>query len=221
MKGAQKLQDIANANGGTRVFGGAGHNATVDYLYKTLKSTNYYDVTKQPFTEIFAEAKGALTVDGQTIAVTTMTYTPGGDATKPLVAVANLGCDIADYPAEVSGNIALISRGTCSFGQKSLNAKAAGAVGAVIYNNVAGSLSGTLGEALLDYAPTVGISLEDGQALVAKVKAGTVTAHLDIDALVEERVTYNVIAETKGGDKKNVLVLGGHSDSVAAGPGIK
>ena len=31
---------------------------------------------------------------------------------------------------------------------------------------------------------------------------------------------YNIIADTKGGDPEQVLVLGAHSDSVYAGPGI-
>lgn len=32
--------------------------------------------------------------------------------------------------------------------------------------------------------------------------------------------SYNIIADTKGGDKNQVLALGGHTDSVYAGPGI-
>lgn len=221
LRGSQKLQDIATAHGGNRAFGGGGHNATVDFLYKTLKSLNYYDVVKQPFTEIYSAGEGTLSVDGQPIEVNIMTYTPAGEATAPIVAVANVGCDAADYPAEVEGSIALISRGTCTFGEKSLAAKAAGAAAALVYNNVAGELSGTLGAPFLEYAPILGISQEDGQALLEKLEAGEVTGELTVDATVEERLTYNVIAETKGGDHDNVLVLGGHSDSVAAGPGIK
>lgn len=34
------------------------------------------------------------------------------------------------------------------------------------------------------------------------------------------KLSYNVIAQTKGGDPNNVLAVGGHTDSVAAGPGI-
>ncbi len=221
LAGSQKLQDIADAHGGNRAFGSGGHNATVDYLYNTLTKLNYYDVVKQPFTEIYAEANATLTVAGAAIDASAMTYTPGGEASKPLVAVANLGCDAADFPATVSGNIAFISRGTCTFSQKALNAKAAGALAAVIYNNAAGELSGTLGTPFLEYAPVVGISQEDGKVLLDKLAAGTVTADLKVSSLVEERVSYNVIAETKGGDHDNVLVVGGHSDSVPAGPGIK
>lgn len=221
LAGSQKLQDIADAHGGNRAFGSGGHNATVDYLYESLTKLNYYDVVKQPFSEIYAEANATLTVAGAAIDASAMTYTPGGDASKPLVAVANQGCDAADFPATVSGNIAFISRGTCTFSQKSLNAKAAGALAAVIYNNAAGELSGTLGTPFLEYAPVVGISQEDGKALLDKLAKGAVTADLKVASLVEERVSYNVIAETKGGDHDNVLVVGGHSDSVPAGPGIK
>ncbi|AEO62109.1 peptidase [Thermothelomyces thermophilus ATCC 42464] len=221
LAGSQELQDIATAHGGHRAFGSSGHNATVDFLYYTLKALDYYNVTKQPFKEIFSSGTGSLTVDGEDIEAETLTYTPSGSATdKPVVVVANVGCDAADYPAEVAGNIALIKRGTCTFSQKSVNAKAAGAVAAIIYNNAEGKLSGTLGQPFLDYAPVLGITLEAGEALLAKLAGGPVTATLQIDALVEERVTYNVIAETKEGDHSNVLVLGGHTDSVPAGPGI-
>ncbi|ROT37084.1 Zn-dependent exopeptidase [Sodiomyces alkalinus F11] len=220
LSGAQKLQDFADAHHGNRVFGSGGHNATVDYLYDSLVATNYFDVVKQPFTEIFADGDATLTIDGETVAAGIMTYTPGGSATGPLVLVPGLGCTPDSFPAEVAGNVAMVSRGECTFAAKSVSAKAAGALGLIIFNNVAGTLSGTLGEAFGEYAPVVGISMEDGQAIIAKLEAGEVTVDLQIDAVVEERVNFNVIAETKGGDHDNVLVLGGHSDSVSAGPGI-
>ncbi|EAA28271.1 hypothetical protein GE21DRAFT_6081 [Neurospora crassa] len=219
--GAQKLQDIANANNGTRVFGSTGHNATVDFLYNTLKDTGYYDVYKQPFVETYSAGTGSLSVNGKALDVRIMTYTPAGSATGPIVYAEGLGCSAAEYPAEASGNIVLVSRGNCTFGQKALSAKEAGAVGLVIYNNVDGSLSGTLGEAFKDYAPVVGLSKEDGEALIASIKGGEeIKAEFKVDAVTEHRVSFNVIAETKGGDHNNVLIVGGHSDSVAAGPGI-
>lgn len=222
LAGAQELQDIADAHGGNRAFGSSGHNATVDFLYYTLKAWDYYDVKKQPFKEIFASGTASLSVDGEDIKAETLTYTPAGEAKDtPIVEVANVGCEAADFPAEVEGNIALIKRGECTFSQKSINAKAAGAVAAIIYNNEEGSLQGTLGEPFLEYAPVLGITLEAGKAILAKLADGTVTATLKIDAIVEERLTYNVIAETKEGDHDNVLIVGGHSDSVPAGPGIK
>lgn len=92
-----------------------------------------------------------------------------------------------DYPSAVSGSIALISRGSCTFATKATNAKAAGAIGTIIYNNVEGLLQGTLGGAG-DYAPTIGISLADGQTLVTALESGTVTADVKVD--LTETLTY-------------------------------
>ena len=47
--------------------------------------------------------------------------------------------------------------------------------------------------------------------MLAAVAAGTTVATLDVDSIQENRTTFNVIAETKGGDHDNVLVLGGHT----------
>lgn len=221
LAGSQKLQDFADANGGNRAFGGGGHNATVDWLAETLEATGYFDVVKQPFTELFSAGSATLAVSGETFTPGVMTYSPGteGTVSAPVVNVANLGCDAADYPTTLAGNIALIKRGTCAFGAKAANAKTAGAVGALIYNNIEGTVSGTLGGAG-DYTPVVGIPLAEGNAILAALEAGAVTADLFVESILENRTNYNVIAETKQGDKNNVLVLGGHSDSVFAGPGI-
>lgn len=85
----------------------------------------------------------------------------------------------ADYP-DLTGKIALISRGTCPFATKATLSKAAGAVGTLVYNNVEGVVQGTLGGPGV-YAPTVGISQADGQAFVALIAAGPVTATLAVD----------------------------------------
>jgi len=220
LAGSNKLQEFADNNGGNRAFGSGGHNATVDYIVKTLEKTGYYDVYKQPLSEIFSTGKGTVAINGEPIEHVIMTYSPSGSVTGPLVAANNLGCTPEDYPAEVAGNVALVSRGTCSFGEKSVAAKAAGAVGVLCYNNMEGGISGTLGSAYGDYAAITGISGEKGAELLALLEQGPVSVDYQIDAIVETRTTYNVIAETKGGDHDNVLILGGHTDSVAGGPGI-
>ena len=68
--------------------------------------------------------------------------------------------------------------------------------------------------------PASQIKLEDGEKIIALVAGGPVTANFAVHSLEEQRVNYNVIAETKEGDHDNVLVVGAHSDSVKAGPGI-
>jgi PA domain len=64
------------------------------------------------------------------------------------VAVANdgtatptLGCAPFVNAADVSGRIALVDRGVCTFSVKALNAQAAGATGVLIGNNAGGSLT--------------------------------------------------------------------------------
>lgn len=84
----------------------------------------------------------------------------------------------ADFTEAVRGNIALIQRGEITFREKVTHAKNAGAVAAVIYNNVPGPFRGTLirdqsGAIIPDAAAfawplTVSISREDGEALRQK-----------------------------------------------------
>lgn len=99
-----------------------------------------------------------------------------------------------DYPSDVEGNIALISRGSCEFGLKSALAGSAGAAGAVIYNNVPGPIGGgTLGQPPRpegSYVPTAGIAQENGTAIVESVLAGTqVVGQLEVNAITENRTT--------------------------------
>jgi minor extracellular serine protease Vpr len=77
---------------------------------------------------------------------------------------ASNGC--ASVASGASGNLAIIDRGVCSFSQKVANAKAAGAVGVLIINNVAGdpiAMARTAG--FDDNIPAVMIGLKEGGAL--------------------------------------------------------
>ena len=68
---------------------------------------------------------------------------------------------------------------------------------------------------------TFGISNEDAQPYIKKLKQGKVIpSSAYIDAIVSKAPTTNIIAQTKEGDQENCVMLGGHSDSVPAGPGI-
>lgn len=71
-----------------------------------------------------------------------------------------------DFPAEVAGNIALIQRGTLFFFEKLTNAMEAGAVAAIIYNNVEGASDFWQLLQPSPWIPAVGISKVDGEALV-------------------------------------------------------
>src|SRR4029434_2788175 len=73
-----------------------------------------------------------------------------------------------------SGKLAIIDRGTCTFSQKVANAKAAGAVGVLIINNVAGDpIAMARTEGFDDDLPAVMIGKNEGAALRA---SGATTA---------------------------------------------
>ena len=136
--------------------------------------------------------------------------------------ISGLGCHLSDFPKNPPKNwIALIKRGECAFGAKSENAGKAGASAAIVYNNEEGALPGTLQDPTPDQVATFGIGLEDAKPWLEKLGSGTfVDSIAYIDAVVEKITTTNVIAQTTGGDQENCVMLGGHSDSVAEGPGI-
>lgn len=117
----------------------------------------------------------------------------------------------------------MILRGNCTFSDKLARSGAAGAVGAIVYNNVDGAMGGgTLGAVtnpLGPYIPAGAISGEDGVALVAAIQGGKeVVGTLHVNAVTEDRWTSNVVATSKTGDQKNIVMSGGHTDSVPAGP---
>ena len=66
------------------------------------------------------------------------------------------------------GAVCLIQRGDIAFSDKVLACQSGGGVAAIIYNNVPGSLSGTLGGVVTNI-PSVGISDTDGAALGTKL----------------------------------------------------
>ena len=83
----------------------------------------------------------------------------------------NLGC-VAATGTTLTGKIALIYRGTCSFAPKVKNAQLAGAIAVVVVNNVAGAPSVMGGTDNTVTIPSVMISQADGALLAAQVANG-------------------------------------------------
>jgi len=86
------------------------------------------------------------------------------------------GNSASEFPSAVRNNIALIQRGTQTFATKVTNAMNAGAVGAIIYNNVAGDFGGTLATAGT-WIPVVSVSQTDGTSLLAVVNTPVTMAN--------------------------------------------
>ena len=76
-----------------------------------------------------------------------------------------------------NGKVCVIQRGNISFHDKVANCENSGGIGAIIYNNEAGMLYGTLGDTNSTSIPAVGATMEDGPALTAAS-----TATVDIGA---------------------------------------
>jgi hypothetical protein len=139
------------------------------------------------------------------------------------------GCTAADFSGFVSGRIALIQRGGCNFGVKALNAQAAGATGVIIFNEGNPGRTAVLSGSLLDaannpFVPTIPVaftSFDIGQDLLNQYQAAVQngsplpTTSLSIQVIVDpNRDDWNVIAESKGGDKNHVVVVDAHLDAI-------
>ena len=237
----EALQAIADANGGDRAAGRPGYRASVDYVVEQLTAAGY-SPTVQEFMFNYTEENSQLI----RVAPNARTFvngvdflrnrfdsgTPEGTATGRLVLVDLVlppgsapnsntsGCEAADFAGFPAGGIALMQRGTCGFAQKALNAQAAGASAVIIMNEgQAGrtGLTNMIGDATGLTIPAIFTTFAAGQDLAATPGA-TVTVTVDFTA--EQRPSYNVLAETAGGNPDNVVMAGAHLDSVQAGAGI-
>ena len=235
----QALQDIASLNGGNRAAAQPGYQASVDYVRSTLERAGY-TVTLQafPFTSYEPTGPGTLSMLLPTPTdyvwdedFTYLSQTEAGDVSAAVVPVdlmlgagntSSSGCEAEDFSAFPSGSIALIQRGTCSFQQKAENAAAAGAAGAVIFNqgdseDRKGLMNATLGDTYAGGIPVLFTTYDIG-ADWAQTAGVQVRMVADVERSRSE--THNVIAQTRRGNPNNVVMVGAHLDSVGEGAGI-
>ncbi|WP_053226731.1 M28 family metallopeptidase [Solirubrobacter soli] len=160
-----------------------------------------------------------------TVELTNAPVFPVGGIVDPPTGGSASGCVAADY-AGVSGKVALVQRGTCPFVTKWELAQAAGATGVIIYNE--GNTPARQTPIFVDNQPTpdatiaaVITSYTLGNDLLQAYKAGkNPKVDFKVYGFFEPRYLNQVIAETRGGDPNNVVVVGAHLDSVPEGPGI-
>ena len=96
----------------------------------------------------------------------------GETKTYEYVTVPGVGLKVNYSTIDVKGKIALVRRGDNTFEEKAQNAKNAGAIACIIYNNVEGDIIMSMGKT--DHIPTISISKEDGTKLAAQDQ-GTLT----------------------------------------------
>ncbi|OBI06783.1 M28 family metallopeptidase [Mycobacterium scrofulaceum] len=219
-----KLQDIANANNGTRAVGTPGYEASVDYVVNTLRGSGFDVQTPEFSARVFHGDKPEVTVGGKPVEAHALDFslgTPPGGVSGPLVAVLasnGPGCAPADYGSlPVQGAVVLVDRGGCPFAQKEDAAAQRGAVAMLVADNVdEQQMGGTLGPDTNVKIPVVSVTKSVGVQL--RTQPGPVV--IKLNASVQSFKARNVIAQTKTGSTTNVVMAGAHLDSVPEGPGI-
>ncbi|HSH40292.1 MAG TPA: S8 family serine peptidase [Chthoniobacterales bacterium] len=116
-----------------------------------------------------------LTSDGTGIAYNQATAAPPAptSGTFPMArtgtATSTADACNALVPGSLAGKVALIRRGTCGFHQKANNARNAGAVGVVLYNNAVGALNPSVAGSPAITIPVVGVSKADGELINSRI----------------------------------------------------
>ena len=244
MKAFQKIADQNPGPDGhpSRNSGEPGYKASVDYVARLMQQAGY-NVTIQPYKFLYYAYTGFPTFrevsptphtytlnsewgPGQSIGTANAAIQPAGGIVIPPTAVSSStsGCTSADFSDFVSGRIALIQRGGCNFGVKALNAQAAGASGVIIFNEgnpgrtdlLIGSLSDAADNPIVPTIPVAFTTFAGGVNLLNQYRNGTPPVmNISISAIVDpNRDDWNVIAESKGGDKNHVVVVDAHLDAI-------
>jgi Peptidase family M28/PA domain len=133
------------------------------------------------------------------------------------------GCQTSDYNGMAAGAIVLVQRGTCTFAMKFKLADKSGAGGLILFNE---GQPGRTVPLWFDVTginvPSMAATFDTAEDLANGVENGNtaLVGRFKIDWRPGNYPTRNVIAETPNGDPDNVIVVGGHLDSVGVGAGI-
>ena len=113
----------------------------------------------------FQNINTSLSVDGQFYNSSYFNYSPSGQASGALV-----NCQTAaNTCANAQAKICLIQRGDNTFADKASKCEAGGGIGAIIYNNEAGQISGTLGSDFSGTIPVIAVTQSVGNSLLNQI----------------------------------------------------
>ena len=242
----RSFQGIADANGGNRAAATSGYEASADFVARRLRQAGY-DVIRHEFPFARWEQLGPATLqregqepytEGTDEAANdyiVSQFSGSGEVTGPLVTTNDIvlapegdpgsgtsGCEREDWPAgdnALSGQVALIERGTCAFVDKIALAEDLGAAAVLIFNDGYEDRTEPLfiGAPPFTSIPVAMTSYEVGSELYT---ARPVNVTFNVETFTEEVTQENVIADSEEGDPDRTIVIGAHLDSVPAGPGV-
>lgn len=221
-----KLQEIADTHGGNRADGTPGYQATVDYIVQFLRDKGF-DVETPEF-ELLDRSQGgrpSMRVSGREYPVdqaSLLITTPQGGLNAVTLRPARAaGCRAADYDGtSVRGAIAVVDDTGCSVVAKQNAAVSEGAVGLLVVSSPgsSGSPAGLFTPGYYqDLTVPVGVIGRDADAALRRTSA---PVRLTLDRKPVMKKTRNIVAQTKTGDARNVVLAGAHIDSSAASPGV-
>jgi Peptidase family M28/PA domain len=236
----QALWQIAQDNPGpdghpSRNSGEPGYKASADYVAAKMRQAGY-DVTLQPYTFDYFAYQGTPKMTelsptahdftivtefnpGKSLGSTTAQLQAAGGIVIPSPGGSTSGCSASDYNGFVAGRIALVQRGTCTFDQKIATAQAAGASGIIIFNEGDTPARSGVFSGGITGVPTIPVAFTStaiGSALYGEIQNGTPPQMtLSVNGIHDpNRLDWNVIADSKGGDPNHVLVVDAHLDAI-------
>ena len=204
---------------GKRVAGTEGATNAADYIAREFEASGL-QVTRQPFTFDGWQDNGTtvqvVAPQMQTLDAQAIQYSPGGNVEGELVLVPGIGTRDDFARVNVRDKIALVKRGTLPFSVKATNAAEVGADAILIYNDQPQTFTGTLRDRV--DIPVIGLSGASAESVLKALANGAVRVKIDSASGIVKRTGYNIIG-TLPGASDETIVLGGHYDSVDAGPG--
>jgi Zn-dependent M28 family amino/carboxypeptidase len=227
------LEAIARRNGGTRAAGTPGYSKSVEYVARQLRKAGYrprfntftfpYFRETRPtvFQRVLPSARSYRS--GPDFVPTR--YSGGGNVTGRIAPVdlssASSGCEDSDFAGFTSGSVALMRRGGCTFTQKARLAEAHGAAAALTANDGSPGRTAPISATLIGSSsiPVMVVSSQVASELASPAPAGPVQVRIVMTVATTNARAANVIADLPG-RQKGLVLLGGHLDSVANGPGI-
>jgi hypothetical protein len=245
MSHLNELQRIAISSNGTRVINTPGFNGTLDYISNYLTANTNYKVTKAFFfLRDFALANNPILTSSIGGVITNYTYSSNLSSADfyhavystsaklldyDITVIPNVGCSDDDWrnatPSPVS-RVALVKRGECTFVEKAALAAKYNVAALLIYNDGAtpdriAPIEISLGQD--NTVPTLFLSFPVGQALANATQdtSKNTKVQLVIDTKdLPDLPVGNICADTPTGNITQTIVIGSHTDSVSAGPGI-
>lgn len=224
-----ELQDIADTHDGNRADGSLGYEASVDYVVKVLRDSGF-DVETPEFERVSGVGGGnpELTVSGETYRVeqvsSLVATPPGGLRATAVRPWSQAGCAVTDYDGvSVEGAIAVVDDTGCSIVDKQNVALAQGAVGLLVVSRPTGWWPAGAQPGLLPVGYYRQLTVPVGM-IDTEVDAALLYAYEPVTLVLDNQpvttTSRNVIAQTRTGDPRSVVMVGAHLDSVRSSPGI-